>query len=87
MDLLDNPLLRRTLAPQPAPDPHAEPRERLWRALLQMRDRAKMLAGEIHRDLPDFTVHDITHLDALWEIADLIAPRQILTVNPEKRLE
>jgi hypothetical protein len=32
-----------------------------------------VLAGEIHRDLPDFTVHDITHLDALWEMADLIA--------------
>jgi hypothetical protein len=73
MDLLDNPLIRRTLAPQPGPDPHAEPRKRLLDALLQMRERAKMLAGEIHRDLPDFTVHDITHLDALWEMADLIA--------------
>jgi hypothetical protein len=32
-----------------------------------------MLAGEIARDLPDFTVHDITHIDALWEMAQLIA--------------
>jgi len=32
-----------------------------------------MLAGDIHRDLPDLTVHDITHLDALWEMADLVA--------------
>lgn len=72
MDLLNNPLLRRTLAPQPD-DPHAESRKRLLDALLQMRKRAEMLAGEIHRDLPDFTVHDITHLDALWEMADLIA--------------
>jgi hypothetical protein len=72
MDLLDIPLLRQALAPRD-PDPHAEPRKRLLDALLQMRERAKMLAGEIHRDLPDYTVHDITHLDALWEMADLIA--------------
>jgi predicted nucleotide-binding protein len=73
MSFADNPLIRRTLAPQPSPDPHAEPRERLWNALRQFRERAAMLANEIHRDLPDFTVHDITHLDALWEMADLIA--------------
>ena len=73
MNFADNPLIRRTLAPRPSPDPHAEPRERLWRALLQFRERAATLANEIHRDLPDFTVHDITHLDALWEMADLIA--------------
>jgi hypothetical protein len=73
MSFADNPLIRRTLAPQPSPDLHAEPRERLWRALLQFRERAATLANEIHRDLPDFTVHDITHLDALWEMADLIA--------------
>jgi hypothetical protein len=73
MSFADNPLIRRTLAPQPSPDPHAEPRERLWNALRQFRERAATLANEIHRDLPDFTVHDITHLDALWEMADLIA--------------
>ena len=76
MDLLDNPLLRRTLAPQPGPDPHAEPRKRLLDALLQMRKRAEMLAGEIHRDLPDFTVHDITHLDALSFNLHLIQDRK-----------
>jgi hypothetical protein len=73
MNFADNPLIRRTLAPQPFPDQYAEPRERLWRALLQFRERAATLANEIHRDLPHFTVHDITHLDALWEMADLIA--------------
>jgi hypothetical protein len=40
-----------------------------------------VLAGEIARDLPDFTVHDITHLDPLWEMADLIAGDQI-SFNP-----
>jgi hypothetical protein len=46
---------------------------RLRETLFRFRERAATLAGEIHRDLPDFTVHDITHLDALWEMADLIA--------------
>lgn len=32
-----------------------------------------MLAAEIARDLPDYTVHDVTHLDALWQMADIIA--------------
>lgn len=41
-----------------------------------MRDRASQLAGEISRDLPDLTVHDVTHLDALWEMADLIVGAQ-----------
>jgi hypothetical protein len=30
------------------------------------------LAGEISQDLKHFTVHDITHIDALWQTADLI---------------
>lgn len=36
------------------------------------RANAGLLAAEISRDLPDFTVHDITHLDALWEMASII---------------
>jgi Histidine kinase-, DNA gyrase B-, and HSP90-like ATPase len=38
-----------------------------------MRDKAKAIAGEIHGKFPEYTVHDITHLDALWDIADAIA--------------
>lgn len=69
-------LFRRTLAPA-GPNDH---RERLYQALVQFRKRAAMLAQEIHRDLPDLTVHDVTHLDALWEMADLIAgPNYTLT--------
>src|SRR5688572_25964341 len=49
------------------------PKVRLRSALLGFRERAAILAGEIQRDLPEFTVHDVTHLDALWEMADLIA--------------
>lgn len=31
-----------------------------------------LLAKEIAKDLPDLTVHDISHLDALWEVASQI---------------
>ncbi len=49
------------------------PRERLRASYEQMRERATVLAAEIARDLPDFTAHDIEHLDALWDLAAQIA--------------
>jgi hypothetical protein len=50
-----------------------ESRELLHAAFINFRDRARMLAAEIPRDLPDFTVHDVSHLDALWGMAELVA--------------
>lgn len=56
-------------------------RDRFARALADMRERAGQLALEIGTDLPEFTRHDASHTDALWELADLIAgPDMIL--NP-----
>ena len=68
------------LAPR-ADDPDERPRDRLRVAFRSMRDKAATLAGEIARDLPDYTVHDVTHLDALWELVDLIGGED-LTLNP-----
>jgi hypothetical protein len=45
----------------------------LRECLLSMRDRAAHLVSLIPRDIPGMTVHDVTHLDALWETASLIA--------------
>jgi hypothetical protein len=64
-------LWKTTLAPREE-DRDSASRERLRIALLNFRQRVALLAAEIHRDLPDYTVHDITHLDALWETADII---------------
>ncbi len=47
--------------------------DRLRQSFLQFRSRAALLVAEIHRQLPDLTVHDITHLDGLWEMAGVIA--------------
>ena len=65
-------LWSRTLAARPD-DQFNQEREKLRAAFLSFRERAALLAAEIARDLPDYTVHDVTHLDALWQMADLIA--------------
>jgi hypothetical protein len=62
---------RRTLAEREA-DPHATARERLRSQFLRFRDNAGTVADEIKRAYPSLTVHGLTHLDALWEMADLI---------------
>jgi hypothetical protein len=66
-------LWRSTLAQRGENDEFKDPRERLRAAYLSFRTRGAFLAGEIARDLPDYTVHDISHLDALWHMGDLIA--------------
>src|SRR5688572_6882765 len=72
-------LWQRTLADQSdGLDPQ---REVLRQAFLRFRDRAARLDGEIGGLLPELTVHDITHLDALWRVADQIAG-PIYPVNP-----
>jgi hypothetical protein len=65
-------LWQRTLAPQCGEDPFEAQRTRLREAFMRFRAKSAELAGEIARDLPSRTVHDITHLDALWGIADTI---------------
>lgn len=65
-------LWRRTLEAKPK-DQFSHEREKLRAALLSFRERAALLAAEIARDLPEYTVHDLTHIDALWQMADLIA--------------
>lgn len=39
--------------------------------LLNLRGKAAILVAQIPKDIPGLTVHDITHLDALWETASL----------------
>lgn len=49
-------------------------------ALDDFRENVAALVSSIAADMPGYTVHDISHLDALWEIASLIAPG--LDLNP-----
>jgi len=47
-------------------------RSRLRLSWMKARDRASAIAETIQNDLPGFTVHDVSHLDALWRTADLV---------------
>ena len=53
-------------------DIHAKERDYFRVNYEKLRAKAILLAGEINRTLPEYTVHDITHIDALWEMASLI---------------
>lgn len=48
--------------------------QRLVTALERFRTHAAAIAARIAFDLPDFTSHDVSHIDALWLTADEIAP-------------
>ena len=72
-------LWKETLHPRDD-DEHALDRDRLRVAYESMRARAHVLANQIRVDLPDFTLHDGTHLDRLWELVDEV--RGDLALNP-----
>ncbi|MFD0724242.1 HD domain-containing protein [Lysobacter brunescens] len=48
-------------------------RERLKTSFLSFRNRVSKMIQEISTTLPGLTVHDITHVDALWRVAREIA--------------
>src|ERR1700737_4145510 len=54
-------------------DTYATERDRLRVTLLTFRTKVAILATQIQKAFPNLTVHDVPHLDALWETADLIA--------------
>ncbi|MFF4208763.1 ATP-binding protein [Streptomyces sp. NPDC001796] len=80
-DYTSTSLWQSTLAARSGPDAHAEKRERLRTSYLELRKKAAVLLEENARSMPDFTVHDISHVDALWEMADLVCGTEV-TLNP-----
>lgn len=50
-----------------------EQRNKLATAYEEFRARVKPLVEQIHKDMPDLTAHDISHIDALWWTASEIA--------------
>lgn len=52
-------------------DSNRDEQERLAACYKAMRERARILVEKISKDLPHLTVHDVTHLDALWEMASI----------------
>ena len=56
-------------------------REGLRKEYDDFRNRAKYLAGEIAKSLPDFTIHDISHSDSLWHLASIVSGSNF-KINP-----
>ena len=50
-----------------------EQRNFLISAFTEFRKRVSLLVAQIHKDMPSLTVHDITHIDALWWTASEIS--------------
>lgn len=74
-------LWKKNLANQGSNDPNAEARERLRQAFVKTRLAVKPLVDQIAKELPDLTMHDITHLDSLWGIADVLIGNDF-EINP-----
>jgi hypothetical protein len=64
-------LWKSSLAERPNDD-FAEPRNTLRSEYLNFRTKVTQLVTQIGTALPNLTLHDITHLDALWETASLV---------------
>lgn len=65
----------------PRSDSTTEEQEFFRMQYLSIRERAAQLVSRIAVDLPGMTVHDISHLDALWDTASSVAEGAV-NVNP-----
>ena len=63
----------------------ATPSEQLFfrNRYLDMRSKVSKLVSLIPIDLPEMTVHDITHLDALWEMGSIVTAKKVDLNPPE----
>lgn len=56
-------------------------RKELINEYLNARENAKYLLDKIRNDFPNLTVHDISHIDGLWQVASVITGKGY-NVNP-----
>lgn len=60
-------------------------RQTIVEAYKAFRERVALLLQQIQRELPALTLHDITHVDALWRVASEIAGKDYV-LNPAEAL-
>ena len=65
----------------PRSDCAVEEQEFFRTQYMSLRDRAAQLVSRIAADMPGMTIHDISHSDALWDTASLVAEGAV-NVNP-----
>jgi hypothetical protein len=60
---------------------HHEDNDRLRASYVATRENATVLLNELSHSTPNFTVHDITHVDALWGTASMLCGSSV-TLTP-----
>ena len=60
---------------------HIALRERLTNAFEIAHNNASFLLNKIRIDFPSLIIHDITHVDSLWQVASIIAGKDY-QLNP-----
>lgn len=53
-------------------DPYEKERGLLRQNFISFREKAEAIVSQISKAVPELTIHDISHLDALWETASVI---------------
>lgn len=76
-----SPLWQRTLGS--TRDEDVRERERLRLSYLATRNNATTLLNELSHSTPTFTVHDISHVDALWETAHMLCGSSVALTPAE----
>src|SRR3712207_5752291 len=71
-DLRETPLWKHAFV-EPQADVSADEQNFFRMHLEAARERDKALAAHIAADMSGYTIHDVSHLDALWETASLVA--------------
>ena len=66
----DTTLWKMSLANQEDDNDHL--RTALREAFAKARDNASLILSKIRTDFPALTVHDITHVDGLWQVGSVI---------------
>lgn len=56
-------------------------REELRQNFARVRDNARLILDKIRDDFPSLTVHDITHVDSLWQVGSVITGEEY-PLNP-----
>ncbi len=67
----------------PRRDATVEEQEFFRTQYLLLRDKVELLVSRIPVDIRDLTVHDVTHLDALWGTASLVSEAAVDLNPPE----
>ena len=79
----DKTRLWRTAFVDPRDDAPAEEQHYFSQRYLAMREKAAALTGRIATHMDGLTVHDVSHLDALWEMASIVASEAVELNPPE----